>query len=53
MNLTFRVRFATKPGQSLWLAAQAPLPAQLPMHFLDQECWQATIPLAASLAHTP
>jgi 4-alpha-glucanotransferase len=53
MNLTFRLRFATKPGQSLWLAGQAPLPAQLPMHFLDQEYWQATVPLAANQAHTP
>ncbi len=50
MNLTFRVRFATQPGQSLWLAGQSPLPGQLPLAFFDYESWQATVSLSAEAA---
>jgi 4-alpha-glucanotransferase len=53
MNLTFRIRFATKPGQSLWLAGEPPLPAQLPMHFLNHEFWQATITLNGPATKSP
>ena len=53
MNLTFRIRYSTKPGQSLWLAGQAPLPAQLPMNFLDQEFWQVKLSLPATPAKYP
>jgi 4-alpha-glucanotransferase len=53
MNLTFRVRFATKLDQSLWLAGEAPLPGQLPLHYLDHESWEATVPLAAGAAEKP
>jgi 4-alpha-glucanotransferase len=53
MNLTFRLRFATKVGQSLWLAGQTPLPSQLPLHFLDRDFWQVKISLAADAAKTP
>ncbi|HEY4415683.1 MAG TPA: 4-alpha-glucanotransferase, partial [Verrucomicrobiae bacterium] len=52
MNLTFRLRFATQPGQSLWLTGDAPLPSQLPLHFLDRESWQATIPLTGAAVKT-
>src|ERR1700679_1994218 len=53
MNLTFRVRYATQSGQSLWLAGQNPLPGQLPLYFLDRESWQATVSLPADVAKTP
>jgi len=53
MNLTFRVRYATQTGQSLWLAGQTPLPGQLPLYFLDRESWQATVSLPADAAKTP
>ena len=54
MNLTFRLRFATQPGQSLWLAGGHPLPGHpVPLQFLDHEFWQATIPLAAKAADMP
>ena len=47
MHLTLRIRFATHPGQSLWLAGREPLPHRLPLQFLDLESWQVEIPLAA------
>ncbi|MGC9942219.1 MAG: 4-alpha-glucanotransferase [Verrucomicrobiota bacterium] len=53
MNLTFRIRFATQPGQSLWLTGENPLPSQLPLHFLDRETWQATISLTKEDAQKP
>jgi len=53
MNLTFRIRYATKPGQSLWLAGEPPLPAQLPMHFLNHEFWQATVILSSPAIKSP
>ena len=46
MNLTFRLRFATQPGQSLALAGSQPLPGHpLPLRFFDREHWQVTLPL--------
>ena len=53
MNLTFRIRFATQTGQSLWLAGGKPLPGRLPLQFLDLESWQIKIPLAAGAEKTP
>ena len=53
MHLTLRIRFATHPGQSLWLAGREPLPARLPLQFLDLESWQVEIPLAAGAAKMP
>ena len=51
MQVTFRIRFATQPGQSLWLAGSHPLPAHpVAMEYLDPESWQVTIPLAAQVA---
>ncbi len=53
MNLTFRVRFVTNPGQSLWLIGSHPLPAHpLPMAFRDHETWQVSIPLAPEAAES-
>lgn len=46
MNVTFRIRFRTQPGQSLWLAGQHPLPTHpVPLHYVDSEFWEATVPL--------
>jgi 4-alpha-glucanotransferase len=53
MNLTFRLRFATKPGQSLWLAGKDHLAGELPLQFLDREHWQTTFALADDAANTP
>ena len=53
MNLTFRVRFATQTGQSLWLAGGKPLSGEMPLQFLDLESWQIKIPLAAGAEKTP
>jgi len=51
VNVTFRLRFATHPGQSLWLTGDHPLPAHpVPLQFLDVESWQVTIPLATPAA---
>ncbi len=47
MTLTFRIRFHTRPGQSLWLAGSHPMPAHpLPLHYVDNEHWQVSVPLA-------
>ena len=49
MTITFRIRFHTHTGQSLWLAGSHPLPAHpIPMKYMDSECWEVTIPLAAT-----
>jgi len=51
MILTFRLRFHTQPGQSLWLAAHAPLPEEpVPLRYVDHEAWEVTLPLAADAA---
>jgi len=53
MTITFQLRFRTHTGQSLWLAGSHPLPARpVPLHYVDQECWQVTIPLAAEAAES-
>ncbi|HEX9046478.1 MAG TPA: carbohydrate-binding module family 20 domain-containing protein, partial [Verrucomicrobiae bacterium] len=46
MEVTFRIGYYTRPGQSLWLAGSAPLPPQpAPMQFADAEHWQVTLSL--------
>src|ERR1035438_9214622 len=48
MTVTFRLRFSTQTGQSLWLAGRHPLPAHpVPMQLFDAEHWQGTVPLSA------
>ena len=48
VNLTFRLRFATRPGQSLALAGSAPLPTHpVPLRFRDAGHWEVEIPQAA------
>ena len=50
MNITFRLRFSTQPGQSLWLAGSHPLPNHpVALQYLDAESWQVTIPLATQV----
>jgi 4-alpha-glucanotransferase len=50
MNVTFRLRFATQPGQSLWLAGVHPLPAHAAaLRFRDRESWELTVPLTAQV----
>ena len=46
MTITFRIRFRTHPGQSLWLAGSHPLPAHpVCMQYVDAEHWEVTVPL--------
>ena len=46
MTVTFRLRFRTQPGQSLWLAGAHPLPAHpVPLRYVDEESWETAIPL--------
>ena len=54
MTLTFRLRFHTQPGQSLWLAGHAPLPVEpVPLRYVDHSAWEVTLPLAEPLAGQP
>ncbi len=51
MTVTFRLRFSTQPGQSLWLAGKHPLPAHpVPLQYVDPEHWQVMVPLEPSVA---
>jgi len=53
MTITFRLRFRTQPGQSLWLAGDAPLPSHpVPMHYVDSEHWEVAIPLPDEAARS-
>jgi len=52
MTVTFRLRFSTQPGQSLWLAGNHPLPGHpMPMKYLNQDFWQITVPLTAQVTN--
>ncbi len=54
MTLTFRLRFHTQPGQSLWLSGPAPLPAEpLPLRYVDHETWEVTLPATEYPATVP
>jgi 4-alpha-glucanotransferase len=54
MNVTFRIRYSTQPGQSLWLSGDSPLPAHpVPMQYLDHEFWQVTLPIASEMLASP
>jgi len=46
MIVTFRLRFRTQPGQSLWLAGAHPLPGHpVPLRYVDEESWETSVPL--------
>jgi 4-alpha-glucanotransferase len=47
MTLTFRVRFATWPGQSLWLTGAERIAGELPLQYRDPESWQLNLSLPA------
>jgi len=54
MLITFRLRFHTQPGQSLWLVGAAPLPSQpVPLQYVDAGHWQVAVPLTKSAAELP
>jgi 4-alpha-glucanotransferase len=54
VNLTFRLRFATQPGQSLWLLGTHPLPDHpIPLRYVDTETWETSIPLATVVTEIP
>ena len=54
MTVTFRLRFRTQPGQSLWLIGSHPLPGHaVSLHYSDSECWQETFLLTPPTAHEP
>jgi hypothetical protein len=41
MTVTFRLRFSTQPGQSLWLTGAHPLPDHpVPLRYVDEESWE-------------
>src|SRR5208282_3122601 len=52
MKLTFKLRYYTSQGQSLWLVGNhemlgnGQVEKAVPLHYLNEEFWQATIPLA-------
>jgi 4-alpha-glucanotransferase len=50
LKLTFRIRFATRIGQSLWLAGGEPFPGQMPLHYRDRESWELEFPLSTAAA---
>ena len=53
MTITFRIRFSTHTGQSLWLAGSHPLPAHsVPMQYMDADYWEVSVPLAAQATGT-
>jgi 4-alpha-glucanotransferase len=53
MNLTFRLRYATQTGQSLWLTGShamfggGDVARALPLRFLNADFWEISIPLEA------
>jgi 4-alpha-glucanotransferase len=54
MTITFRLRFSTQPGQSLWLAGSHPLPAHpIPMQYVDADHWEVSVPLAPQAISSP
>jgi 4-alpha-glucanotransferase len=53
MNLTFRLRFATRVGQSLWLAGGKPFAGQMPLQYRDRVSWELKILLPAAAAKKP
>ncbi|HUZ05952.1 MAG TPA: 4-alpha-glucanotransferase, partial [Candidatus Paceibacterota bacterium] len=48
MNLKFRIRFASRVGQSLWLAGGKPFAGLMPLHYRDRESWELEISLPAA-----
>lgn len=54
MTITFRLRFRTHPGQSLWLVGSHPLPEHpVAMQYRDAEHWEVSVPLSGEAARAP
>jgi 4-alpha-glucanotransferase len=58
MKLTFRLRFNTRPGQSLWMTGNHPLRGEgkkeaVPLEYHDNESWQVTFVLPPAAANEP
>lgn len=59
MKLTLRIRFHTKPGQSLWLAGAHPASggdrpdAAIPMQYFDHEFWQISFEIPRPTEFSP
>ncbi|HZI33691.1 MAG TPA: carbohydrate-binding module family 20 domain-containing protein, partial [Candidatus Binatia bacterium] len=50
MTVIFRLRFSTRPGQSLWLTGNHPLPPHpVPLEYIDPGHWQVSVPLTAQV----
>jgi 4-alpha-glucanotransferase len=55
MKLTFRLRYYTRVGQSLWMTANRPWREDgkieaVPLQYFDHESWQTTCELSSALA---
>src|SRR5580698_8987089 len=59
MKLTFKLRFHTHPGQSLFISAVHPLlgggltDRAMPLHCADSETWQASVDLPDDSLNEP
>jgi 4-alpha-glucanotransferase len=59
MKLTFRLRYRSQFGQSLWLAGSHPalgggtIEKAIPLVYLNEEIWQATVELPPDTASRP
>jgi 4-alpha-glucanotransferase len=54
MHVTFRLRFHTQPGQSLWHSGAHPLPDHpVPLRYVDPDFWEVTLPLTAPVLGLP
>ena len=58
MKLTLRLRYRTRFGQSLWLTGSHPslggeTKKAIPLEYLNEEFWQASIPLPPDSLKTP
>jgi 4-alpha-glucanotransferase len=58
MKLTLRLRYRTRFGQSLWLTGSHPAlggetKKAIPLEYLNEEFWQASIPLPPDAPETP
>ncbi len=58
MKLTLRLRYRTRFGQSLWLTGNHPslggeTKKAIPLEYLNEEFWQASIPLPPDILKTP
>ena len=54
MKITFRLRFSTQPGQSIWLDGAHPLPGHaVALAYRDPYHWETSVLLAVGAANMP